>query len=103
LTSPDRFCLRSPEWEPCRRQLGVLPGSFMSGQIQWAAYGGIAVAAGISILVALRRIGDGYGGTYLYWRDNRGCNLYGWRTARTSADERMTDDRLTRHFLNFSW
>jgi hypothetical protein len=34
--------------------IGVLPGSFMSGQIRWAAYGGIAVAAGISILVALR-------------------------------------------------
>jgi uncharacterized protein YjeT (DUF2065 family) len=34
--------------------IGVLPGSFMTGQIRWAAYGGIAVAAGISILVALR-------------------------------------------------
>ena len=34
--------------------IGVLPGSFMSGQIRWAAYGGIATAAGISILVALR-------------------------------------------------
>ena len=34
--------------------VGVLPGSFMSGQIRWAAYGGIAIAAGISILVALR-------------------------------------------------
>jgi hypothetical protein len=34
--------------------IGVLPGSFMSGQIRWAVYGGIAVAAGISILVALR-------------------------------------------------
>jgi hypothetical protein len=29
--------------------VGVLPGSFMSGQVQWAVYGGIAVAAGISI------------------------------------------------------
>ena len=34
--------------------IGVLAGSFMSGQIRWAVYGGIAVAAGISILVALR-------------------------------------------------
>jgi hypothetical protein len=32
--------------------IGVLPGSFMTGQIRWAVYGGIAVAAGISILVA---------------------------------------------------
>jgi hypothetical protein len=34
--------------------INVLPGSFMSGQIRWAVYGGIAVAAGISVLVALR-------------------------------------------------
>jgi hypothetical protein len=34
--------------------MGVLPGSFMSGQIRWAVYGGIAVAVGVSILVALR-------------------------------------------------
>jgi hypothetical protein len=34
--------------------VNVLPGSFMTGQLQWAVYGGIAVAAGISILVALR-------------------------------------------------
>ena len=34
--------------------IGVLPGSFMTGQIRWSVYGGIAVAAGISILVALR-------------------------------------------------
>jgi hypothetical protein len=33
---------------------GVLLDSFMSGQIRWAVYGGIAVAAGISVLVALR-------------------------------------------------
>ena len=33
--------------------IGVLPGSFMSGQIRWAAGGGIAVAPGISILVPL--------------------------------------------------
>jgi hypothetical protein len=34
--------------------INVLPGSFMSGQIRWAVCGGIAVAGGISILLALR-------------------------------------------------
>ena len=29
----------------------VLPGSFMTGQVQWAVYGGIAVKAGIAILL----------------------------------------------------
>ena len=32
--------------------INVLPGSFMTGQIRWAVYGGIAVAAGIAILLA---------------------------------------------------
>ena len=31
--------------------VNVLPGSFMTGQIQWAYRGGIAVIAGIAILV----------------------------------------------------
>jgi uncharacterized membrane-anchored protein YitT (DUF2179 family) len=31
--------------------INVLPGSFMTGQIQWAVYGGIAVAAGIGLVV----------------------------------------------------
>jgi sterol desaturase/sphingolipid hydroxylase (fatty acid hydroxylase superfamily) len=31
--------------------IGVLPGSFMTGQIQWAIYGGIAVVIGIGLLV----------------------------------------------------
>jgi hypothetical protein len=35
--------------------INVLPGSFMTGQIQWAVYGGIAVAAGISLLLAANR------------------------------------------------
>ena len=35
--------------------INVLPGSFMTGQIQWAVYGGIAVAAGITMLVVARR------------------------------------------------
>ena len=35
--------------------VGVLPGSFMTGQIRWAVYGGIAVAAGAAVLLAARR------------------------------------------------
>jgi len=31
--------------------LNVLPGSFMSGQTQWAVRGGIAVIAGIALLL----------------------------------------------------
>ncbi len=27
--------------------LNVLPGSFMTGQVRWAVYGGIAIALGI--------------------------------------------------------
>jgi len=34
--------------------IGVLPGSFMTGQIQWAVYGGMAVAAGVAVLLAVR-------------------------------------------------
>jgi hypothetical protein len=40
--------------------INVLPGSFMTGQIRWAIYGGIAVVAGIALLfVANRRRLDG--------------------------------------------
>ena len=39
--------------------INVLPGSFMTGQIQWAVYGGISFVAGIAILVAVRRRGPG--------------------------------------------
>jgi hypothetical protein len=35
--------------------INVLPGSFMTGQIQWAVYGGIAVAVGISLLLVANR------------------------------------------------
>jgi uncharacterized membrane protein HdeD (DUF308 family) len=35
--------------------INVLPGSFMTGQIRWAIYGGIAVAAGIVLLVSANR------------------------------------------------
>ena len=31
--------------------INVLPGSFMTGQIQWAIYGGIAVVAGVGLQV----------------------------------------------------
>ena len=35
--------------------INVLPGSFMTGQIQWAVYGGIAAVAGIVLLLVARR------------------------------------------------
>jgi hypothetical protein len=35
--------------------INVLPGSFMTGQIRWAVYGGIAVAAGIALLLRANR------------------------------------------------
>jgi hypothetical protein len=35
--------------------INILPGSFMTGQIRWAVYGGIAVAAGGALLVAANR------------------------------------------------
>jgi len=35
--------------------INVLPGSFMTGQIRWAIYGGIAVVVGIVLLVSARR------------------------------------------------
>ena len=31
--------------------INVLPGSFMTGQMQWAVYGAIALVAGIAIFV----------------------------------------------------
>jgi hypothetical protein len=31
--------------------INMLPGSFMTGQIRWAVYGGIAFAAGIALLL----------------------------------------------------
>ena len=40
--------------------INVLPGSFMTGQIRWAVYGGIAVAAGVALsFLANRRRLDG--------------------------------------------
>ncbi len=35
--------------------LNVLPGSFMTGQIRWAVYGAIAVAAGGGLLFVANR------------------------------------------------
>jgi hypothetical protein len=35
--------------------INVLPGSFMTGQIRWAVYGSIAVAAGIALLLTANR------------------------------------------------
>jgi len=35
--------------------INVLPDSFMTGQIRWAVYGGIAVVAGIVLIVAVNR------------------------------------------------
>jgi hypothetical protein len=35
--------------------INVLPGSFMTGQIRWAVYGGIAVAAGVALLLGVNR------------------------------------------------
>jgi hypothetical protein len=35
--------------------IGVLPGSFMTGQIRWAVYGGIAAVVGIALVIAAKR------------------------------------------------
>jgi len=35
--------------------INVLPGSFMTGQIRWAVYGGVAVAAGVGLLLRAKR------------------------------------------------
>jgi hypothetical protein len=35
--------------------INLLPGSFMTGQIQWAIYGGLAVVIGILFLVFANR------------------------------------------------
>ena len=36
--------------------INVLPGSFMTGQMQWAVYGAIAVIVGTVLVVASRRM-----------------------------------------------
>jgi LPXTG-motif cell wall-anchored protein len=35
--------------------INILPGSFMTGQVQWAIYGGLAIIAGIGLLLWARR------------------------------------------------
>jgi len=35
--------------------VNVLPGSFMTGQIQWAIYGGILAAVGVALIAFARR------------------------------------------------
>ncbi len=35
--------------------IGVLPGSFMTGQSQWAVYGALAIAAGLGLVAFARR------------------------------------------------
>ena len=36
--------------------INVLPGSFMTGQMQWAIYGGIAFVAGVALFLTARRM-----------------------------------------------
>jgi uncharacterized membrane protein len=35
--------------------INVLPGSFMTGDLRWALYGGIAVVAGVMVLIRNNR------------------------------------------------
>jgi len=35
--------------------INILPGSFMTGQIKWAIYGGCLAAVGVIMLIAARR------------------------------------------------
>ena len=35
--------------------IGVLPGSFMTGQTKWAIYGGILLVVGIGLLIRANR------------------------------------------------
>jgi hypothetical protein len=37
--------------------INVLPGSFMTGQIQWAYRGGLAAVIGVAILLFVRKRG----------------------------------------------
>jgi uncharacterized membrane protein len=36
--------------------INVLPGSFMTGQTQWAVYGGIAFVVGVFVIYFARRM-----------------------------------------------
>jgi hypothetical protein len=35
--------------------INILPGSFMTGQMKWAVYGGIAFVAGLTLLFGANR------------------------------------------------
>jgi hypothetical protein len=35
--------------------VNILPGSFMTGQIRWAVFGGIAMAIGVGLIVKANR------------------------------------------------
>jgi hypothetical protein len=35
--------------------INILPGSFMTGQLRWAVYGGIAVLLGLAVLIRANR------------------------------------------------
>jgi hypothetical protein len=35
--------------------INILPGSFMTGQIRWAVYGGFTVLVGLGLVVAANR------------------------------------------------
>ena len=37
--------------------INVLPGSFMTGQTQWALYGAIAILAGVGLIIFANRRG----------------------------------------------
>ena len=39
--------------------INVLPGSFMTGHMQWAVYGAITVVVGVVLIVASRRMSAG--------------------------------------------
>jgi hypothetical protein len=38
--------------------INILPGSFMTGQIQWAVYGAIAMVLGVGLVVIANRRGS---------------------------------------------
>jgi hypothetical protein len=47
------FCLMGAVW--FFQGIGVLPGSFMTGQMQWAIYGGLAFIVGVGLLAFANR------------------------------------------------
>ena len=36
--------------------INILPGSFMTGDIRWAFYGGIAILVGVAVLLKANRM-----------------------------------------------